>query len=163
MQPQPNKLPRMPEIGYPESHYARRVRQAELAGDDHTREAYKVGQYVTLAMDPHLGWDQKYRYFRHALRRHTNAPPIPSDELWLFYQNLKDLIRRQAGQEALRLALKEDEVYAARLAQGVSRERIAAEAEQFFGKLIGHQPDACPELFNQEDWDQLKLVRNQWV
>ena len=154
----------MPEIGYPEAHYARRVRQAELAGDDHAREAYKVGQYVTLAMDPHADWEKKLRYFRHALRRHTNAPPLPTDEVWLFYQNLKDLVRRYAGQEALRLALKEDEAYATRLGLGQSRQRIEQEAEEFFAKLLGsHSQDACPEHFTQEDWDQLRLIRNQWI
>lgn len=152
----------MPEIGYPEAHYARKVKQAELAGNEHAREAFKVGQYVTLAMNPHLDWEQKLRYFKHALRRHTNPPPLPTDEVWLFYQNLKDLIRRHAGQEALRLALQEDDLYATRLDMGASRERIEDEAEQFFRRLMGLY-DECPDHFMQEDWDQLKLIRNQWI
>ncbi len=56
---QPRQLPRLPEIGHPESHYARKVHEAERSGDVHQREANKVGQYVTLAMDAGLSWEQK--------------------------------------------------------------------------------------------------------
>ena len=74
MQPLPHKLPALPEIGYPETYYARKVKKADLVGDTHTREAYKVGQYVTLALQPHLEWQEKLRYFRHAIRRHCCPP-----------------------------------------------------------------------------------------
>ncbi len=162
MQSLPNKLPPLPEIGYPEAYYAKRVKQADLAGDAHTREAYKVGQYVTLAMQPHLPWDQKLKYFRHAIRRHCNPPPLPTDEVWLFYQGLADLVRQHAGKEALRLALTEDERLARRVAEGVRPEFLEGDAEKFFGRLLPRQ-EACPEYFTHEDWDQLRLVRNQWI
>ena len=162
MQSTPRKLPRMPEIGYPESHYARKIRQADLESDHHAHEAYKVAQYITLAMSPRLPWSDKLRYFRHALRRHCNTPPLPTDEVWIFYKDLADLVRRHAGQEALRLALAEDDLYTTRIAMGTPRERIEEEAEQFFGKLLPHQ-DHCPEHFNDEDWSQLKMIRNQWI
>lgn len=162
MQPLPHELPSLPEIGYPESFYAKRVRQAELAGDVHAREAYKVGQYVTLASDPHLDWESKLRYFKHVLRRHCNPPPLPSDQVWLFYQNLADLVRRHAGREALRLASAEDDLYAMREAAGVAREWLVEKAETFFRRLMGSH-DVCPPHFNEEDWQQLLLLRSQWV
>ena len=162
MQPLPHKLPSLPEIGYPEAYYSRRVKQADLLHDTHTREAYKVGQYVTLALAPTLDWDQKLRYFRHALRRHCCPPPLPSDDVWLFYQNLAELVRAHAGVEALKLAVREDEIYVRRLEMGSTRERIRPEAMQFFRKLLGDH-EHCPEQFTQEDWDQLKMIRNQWV
>jgi hypothetical protein len=162
MQPLPHKLPALPEIGYPEAYYAKRVKQADLVGATHTREAYKVGQYVTLALAPHLEWQEKLRYFRHALRRHCKPPPLPSDDVWLFYQNLAELVREHAGREALKLALQEDDVYAKRLTLGSTRERVRPEAIRFFKNLMG-ESEHCPEQFTQVDWDQLKLIRNQWV
>ena len=92
-----HNVPPLPEIGYPEAYYARKVKKADLAGDVHTREAYKVAQYVTLAVQPHLEWQDKLRYFRHAIRRHCNPPPLPSDAIWLFYKGLADLARRVAN------------------------------------------------------------------
>ena len=59
MTPPSRELPQMPEIGHPESYYAKRVHMADEAQDVHAHEAYKVGQYVTLAMDPNLSWDEK--------------------------------------------------------------------------------------------------------
>ena len=50
---QSRQFPPMPEIGKPESFYAQHVHAADKAGDIHAHEAYKVGQYVTLAMDAH--------------------------------------------------------------------------------------------------------------
>src|SRR5688500_2943508 len=105
MQSLPHKLP---EIGYPEKYYARRVKEADLAGDTHTREAYKVGQYITLALVPHLEWQDKLRYFRHAIRRHCCPPPLPSDDVWMFYQNLAESGPEHAGTQAPKLARKED-------------------------------------------------------
>lgn len=162
MEPLPQKLPPLPEVGYPEGFYAKRVRQAELAGDIHAREAYKVGQYVTLGSDPNLDWESKLRYFKHALRRHCNPPPLPNDQIWLLYQNLADLVRRYAGREALLLASAEDDRYAMREAAGVRREVIAQQAEEFFRRLMETHA-SCPPHFNVEDWDQLVLLRAQWV
>src|SRR5581483_3658578 len=61
---QSRQLPPMPEIGRPESYYAKLSHEADRVGDRHAREANKVGQYVTLAMDPHLTWEEKLKYFQ---------------------------------------------------------------------------------------------------
>lgn len=162
MTPPSRELPQMPEIGHPESYYAKRVHMADEAQDVHAHEAYKVGQYVTLAMDPNLSWDEKLKYFRHALKRHCQPPPIPDDDVWMFYRNLSDLVRRHCGYEALRLASMEDDLYAARLSMGQTREKIEDDAEAFFDKLLGSH-DACPDWFSEEDFAQLKMIRDQWI
>ena len=110
----PLQLPPLPEIGHPESYYARLVHKADRENSPHAREAAKVGQYVTLAIDPHLEWEQKLRYFKHTLRRHCQAPKIASDNVWLFYQSLSELVRRYAGSEALRLASAEQQIMSGR-------------------------------------------------
>lgn len=157
------QLPSMPEIGRPESYYAILLRQAEQQSNDHLREAAKVGQYITLAIDPSLGWDEKLKYFRHALKRHCSPPPYPDDDLWLFYNGLADLVRQHAGHEALRLASIEDDLYAARLSMGQTREVIENDAEIFFYKLLGGTGDQRPEWYNEADWQQLKVLRDQWI
>lgn len=154
-------FPQLPEIGHPETYYAKMVHRADKAGDVFAREANKVGQYVTLAMDPHLTWEQKLKYLLHALKRHCVPPPFPDDEVWMFYRKLADLVRQYAGQEALRIASTEDDLYASRLAMGQRREKIAEDAEIFFLKLIPQEH--CPEWFNEDDYRQLKLLRDQWV
>lgn len=159
---QTRQLPPMPEIGRPESYYAKLVHEADKQGDVHAHEAAKVGQYITLALDPNLSWEQKLKYFRHALKRHCQPPPYPDDDVWMFYHQLADLVRQYCGYEALRLASAEDDLYAARLSMGQSREKIEDEAEQFFLKLMG-SGDHCPEWFNETDWAQLKLIRDQWI
>jgi hypothetical protein len=156
------QLPPMPEIGRPESYYAKLGHEADKIGDRHSREAYKVGQYVTLAMDPHLTWEEKLKYFQHAIKRHCQPPPYPDDDVWMFYKQLSDLVRQHSGYEALRLASTEDDLYAARVSMGQSRERIEDDAEGFFGKLLGRM-DVCPEWFNESDWAQLKMIRDQWI
>lgn len=155
-------LPAIPEIGHPESYYARQVHKADRAGHIHEREAFKVAQYITLAMDPHLAWGKKLRYFAHAIRRHCNPPPLPDEKVWLFYRQLAQLTRDYAGQEALRLASAEDDLYARRLSMGGTRERIRADAIAFFNGIMGGG-EQCPEHFHDEDWMQLKLLRGQWV
>ena len=159
---QSRQLPPMPEIGRPESYYAKLSHEADRQGDRHAREANKVGQYVTLAMDPHLTWDEKLKYFQHALKRHCQPPPYPDDDVWLFYKQLADLVRQHAGFEALRLASTEDDLYAARVSMGQNREKIEDEAEEFFARLIG-RVDLKPDWFNDDDWGQLKMVRDQWI
>jgi hypothetical protein len=156
------QLPAMPEIGRPESFYAKLVKGADQQADVHLHESAKVGQYITLALDPSLAWDDKLKYFRHALKRHCVPPPYPDDDVWMFYQQLADLVRQYAGQEALRLSSTEDDLYAARLSMGQSREKIEDDAEAFFQKLMG-SGDQCPEWFNEMDWAQLKLIRDQWI
>ena len=156
------RMPEMPEIGHPESYYASRVHDADRRGDHHSHEAYKVGQYVTLALDPSLTWEHKLKYFQHALKRHCVPPPYPDDDVWMFYQQLADLVRQFCGQEALRLSSLEDDLFAARLQMGQSREKIEDDAETFFGRLLG-TGDTCPEWFNETDWSQLKIIRDQWI
>ena len=104
----PRTYPAMPEIGHPESYYARLAKHAERKDDTHAHEAAKVGQYVTLAIDPNLRWPQKLRYFKHAINRHCNAPRYAEDACWTFYHDLADLIRQHCGNEALRRQLAGD-------------------------------------------------------
>lgn len=159
--PQQRQLPAMPPIGRPESFYAKLAHQADKAGDVHAHEAAKVGQYITLAMDSTLPWVEKLKYFRHALKRHCQPPPFPEEEVWVFYRTLADLIRQHAGAEALRIASREDDLFAARLAMGQTREKIEEDAEEFFTRLIPMEEQ--PEWFNGDDWAQLKLIRDQWI
>jgi hypothetical protein len=160
--PAARQLPGMPEIGKHESYYAKLVHEADRQGNTHQHEAANVGQYVSLALDPSLDWEQKVKYFRHAIKRHCNPPMYPDDAVWLFYQDLANLVRQTAGAEALRLASAEDDLYAARLSMGQDREQIEDDAEAFFQKLMG-SGDQCPEWFNEADFSQLKLIRDQWI
>ncbi len=154
-------FPPMPEIGRPETFYAKMVHRADKVGDTFAHESYKVGQYITLAMQPHLTWEQKLKYLTHALKRHCQPPPFPDDEVWMYYRQLADLVRQYAGQEALRIASTEDDLYAARLAMGQLRDKIADDAEMFFARLIPFEH--APEWFNEEDYRQLKMIRDQWI
>jgi hypothetical protein len=182
----------MPEIGKSETYYAKLVHQADQQNNPYLRTVGKVGQYITLALNPHLKWEDKLKYFRHALKRHCQPPPYPDDDVWMFYQQLADLVRQYCGQEALRLASAEDDLYAARVSMGQHRDKIEDEAEIFFGKLMGSfdlnpagggdmtgsslignvvldlsssDPggDRCPDWFNEADWSQLKMIRDQWI
>ena len=157
-----SQLPPMPQVGFPESHYAREVHRADKRGDVHARESLKVAQYITLGLDPRLSWPQKLRYFQHALRRHCNPPPLPDEKVWIFYKELAHLVREHCGREALRLASAEDDSYAARLQFGGTRERLSADARLFFATLMGTS-ERCPEHFTDEDWAALKILRDQWV
>lgn len=154
-------MPEIPTIGRPEVYYAQKVREAEAAGDTHAREASKVALYVTLGNDPHISWEEKLKYYRHALKRHCDPPPMPDEEVWAFYQSLAELVRLHAGQEALRIASAQDDLWAARVAMGQPKEEIENEAEEFFAKII--TSDQCPDWFSEQDWSQLKLIRDQWI
>jgi len=155
-------IPPIPEIGHEEGYYARKVREAEKQGNDHAREAYKVAQYVTLATSPHLEWDQKIRYFAHALKRHCQPPPLAPERIWLFYAELAELVRSHCGQEALKLASHEDDRYASLIKQGYDRKLIENEAEKFFEFVMGGHQER-PAHFNEEDWQQLRMIRDQWI
>lgn len=155
-------FPRMPEVGHPESYYARLAKHAEREGNHHLHEAAKVGQYITLALDRSLEWEQKLRYFRHALARHCVPPPFSGDVCWKFYRDLAGVVREYAGQEALRICSAEDDLYAARLEMGQTRDKIESEAEGFFQRILGNSTE-CPEWFSHEDWNQLRLIRDQWI
>jgi hypothetical protein len=156
------ELPPLPDIGRPESYYAEQVKLAEQYRNQHAREAYKVGQYVTLGLDKRLDWEKKLRYFRHALRSHCNPPPLAADKLWLFYGQLADMVRRNAGSEALRLASQEDDYYIGQARAGVPRQQIMVQATLFFRKILGEREEK-PEYLNQEDYEQILILRNQWI
>jgi hypothetical protein len=155
-------LPPLPQIGHPESYYARLAKQAEREGDIHAHEAAKVGQYITLALDPNIDWDAKRRYFRHAIKRHCAPPQVSSELVEMYYIRLTDLVMHHAGAEALRLASAEDDKYASRLSDGRSRRTIMEDAMEFFANLMGVD-DSCPSHFKDEDWLQLRIIRNQWI
>src|ERR1700677_1048740 len=159
---QPHVFPPMPQIGMSESHYAKLARQADADGSIYGHEAAKVGQYITLALDLHLDWPAKLRYFQHALKRHCVPPPVPDEPVWMFYRDLADLVRRYAGHEALRLASAEDDIYATRLALGAERDAVEGDAELFFSQLLG-TGDKRPDWMSEEDWSQLKIIRDQWM
>ena len=162
MSTQVHQIPPMPVIGRPESYYAQLEHCAQRSGLSHHHEAAKVGQYITLALDPSLEWPQKLKYFQHVLKRHCVAPPLPDDAVWVFYQDLADLVRSYCGREALRIASIEDDIYATRERMGQPREKIENDAELFFEKIMGHS-DHRPDYFSEGDWAQLKLLRNQWI
>jgi hypothetical protein len=162
MQHQQHHFPPLPEIGLPESHYAKLAQQADRIGNMFAREAAKVGQYVTLALSPTLDWPSKQRYFDHAIRRHCIAPPLPNEAVWMFFQRLADLVRQFAGREALRLASLEDEHYAFLTKSGVPMNQTSMKAEVFFNTLLGLD-GLRPTIFTEEDWRQLKMLRTHWV
>jgi hypothetical protein len=159
---QASRLPPIPAVGRQESFYAKLAHDAQIVGNPHAHEAAKVVQYITLAMDPALHWDEKLKYFKHALRRHCQPPPLPDDEVWAFYRQLAQLVRQHAGAEALRIASAEDDMYAARLSLGQARPDIENEAEQLFAHLMGME-DECPDWCPEEDWHQLRMIRDQWI
>ena len=152
----------LPVIGYPESYYAKHIKQADESGNAHAHAAYKVGQYVTLALSPKTPWEEKVRYFKHVLKHHCACPANADEGLQDFYRKLTEMVRRHAGQEALRLARQEDDSYSMRTDTGTAREEIEGEAEVFFSKLLGHT-DTCPEWFTKEMWAQLKAIRDRWI
>ncbi|MDB5298754.1 MAG: hypothetical protein JWO87_417 [Phycisphaerales bacterium] len=156
------EIPSLPDIGLPESHYAKLIHRADKHGDIHLREALKVAQYVTLAIDPHLPWEKKQRYFEHAIRRHCAPPPLASERVWLFYMQLRDLVKLHAGQEALKLASREDDAFAHRVRLGQTVGDLRMEAYLFFRRIMGECDDR-PVMFSEDDWHQLKLIRGQWV
>lgn len=160
--PQARQLPAMPPIGRAESFYAQQIQLADRTGDIHLHEAYKVGQYITLGLDPTLLWKSKLKYFDHALRRHCLPPPLPDENVWMFYSQLSDLIRHHCGECALKMASAKDDEFAKRLAAGEPRELIAEDAEPFFHQLMGLGREK-PNHFTVDDWQQLKLIRDQWV
>ena len=87
---------------------------------------------------------------------------MPDEDVWIFYRALSNLVRQHAGEQALRSALAQDEDYMRRIAAGHPRTPIIAEARQFFYELMTLGNDR-PEHFTDEDWVQLKLIRDQWM
>src|SRR5947209_4377012 len=105
----------LPVIGHPETFYAKHVKEADAAGDVHAHHSYKVGQYITLGLDPKRPWDEKLKYFRHTLKHHCMPPDESDDQVQVFYDRLIEMVRRYASHEALRLARKEHDAYAMRM------------------------------------------------
>ena len=66
-------LPQMPEIGHPESYYAQQIHHADKVRNAHWREASKVGQYITLALDPRLEWEKKLQTLSNKRAVYTKA------------------------------------------------------------------------------------------
>ena len=154
-------FPALPHIGLPDATYAKAIQLAVAEGDVHTREAYKVSRYLTLAAHPKLAWPDKLRYYQHALQKHC-APPFPDEDVVRHYAQMAETVRQYCGAEALRLASQEDDLYAARVSLGEERSKIEDDAEVFFGDLLGNA-DQCPDHFDEIDWAQLKLLRDQWI
>lgn len=161
MPPTGQYIPPLPELGHSESYYVRGAHKAEKARDDLSVHGFKVGQYITLAMDSKLTWEEKLRYLKHTLNKHCVPPPIPDDSVWAYYKELERMVKECAGQEALRIASNEDDLYAALAQMGRPREDIEERAEVFFKRLV--PTDECPEWFNETDYAQLKLIRDQWI
>lgn len=154
-------IPPLPELGHSEQYYVRAAHHAEKAHNELAVHAAKVGQYITLSMDAKLTWEEKLRYLRHTLNRHCVPPRIPDDSVWGFYKELQRMVRDAAGQEALRIASNEDDLYAALTQSGHTRDEIEDRAEVFFNRLV--PTDECPEWFHEDDYAQLKLIRDQWI
>ena len=157
------QFPPLPKIGKSDEVYSQEISKAEAENDWHAREALKVARYITLAMHPKLAWDAKLRYFQHALHKHC-ASPTPGDQMNAFYEKLAQMVREYCGAEALRLASQEDDMYAARTALSEDHSTIEEDAEVFFGDLLGTGAgEAGPDYFNEVDWAQLKMIRDQWI
>lgn len=156
-------LPPMPRIGLPEETYLHVANKAERNGDDLLFEAAKVGQYVSLAMRKQDGsWASKLKYFRHALKRHTQ-PPEHADEMTKeWFKKLAGFVKSHIGAEALRQAGEADDRYEARQSMGQTADEIADDAEKFF-EMICPMCETCPPIYNEEDWQQLKIFRDRWV
>ena len=152
----------LPVIGHPAAYYEKHIRLAEQAGDVHARASHKVGAYITAALDPNMPWDDKLRHFCHAQERYGKPPEDADDAIRGFYQKLGDLVRRYAGQEAVKLVRHEHERYLHRLKQGATREELADEADVFFPRFVGHSQD-CPQWFTKDAWNQIRAIEAQWI
>jgi hypothetical protein len=156
-------LPKMPKIGLPEKVYLRAHDEAKARGDDLTVEAAKVGQYVSLALrDPDASWSKKLKYFRHALKRHAQPPEHADAITKEWFAQLARHVKAYVGAEAVRLATEENERYRTRVDMGQGIDGIAEDAEEFFDNVCPHC-DTCPPVYNPEDWERLKVIRDRWI
>jgi len=154
-------FPPMPQLGQSEAYYKELVRQAEHNHQVHAREAAKVGQYVTLGLNEDTDPASKMKFFRHAIRKHCVTPHISDVAVEGFYERLTTFVRLHAGREAMRVANNEDERYAMRERDGEPHAKLVAEAKVFFEKLLGPEGESS-DLFTDDDWQQLKIIRHQW-
>lgn len=155
------ELPGMPPVGQHESWYAKRIHFADQEKDSHRHESLKVAQYVSLALDGGLSWPQKQRYFEHALHRHCTPPLSASPSVLTFYEKLRDLVKKHAGEEAIRMASRADDQFAQRIAGGESREDVARAAVPFFQHIVG-DTHRTPDWYTFEDWHQLIVLLQAW-
>lgn len=151
----------LPVIGHPEAWYVKHIEIADASSDRLTRASFKVGQYVTLALDPKRSWEEKVKFFRHALKHHCTAAETADPETVGFCQKLKALVLRYASQEARRAAHQEHDGYSMRLDMGVGREALAEEAEVFFPNILGHGP--CPDYLTPEAFKEICTLRDRWI
>jgi hypothetical protein len=151
----------MPVIGRSDEFYTSLIKQSEAEGSRLAVSSAKVGQYLSLALRAETPWETKTKYFSHVLRQHCRARDSHDEDGIPFFQELAGLVRAHAGQEALRLASTEDDLYATRLGLGADRNEIESEAETFFSNLLG--AGDRPDWFNEEDWLQLRMLRDQWI
>jgi hypothetical protein len=156
-----DKFPQIPELGRENTYYGKVAHKAEKQGDLYTRAAYKVAQYITLAKEA-TNWPEKEKYLRHAIEKHAHPKPPIDDDVWAFYNQLKEWVQREAGIEARKLTAFEDESYTERVGQGEPKFRITSEAAQFFRQLLG-QSGEQPEWFNEHDYRFLRLMQQKWA
>jgi hypothetical protein len=155
-------LPPLPPVGQPEEYYVRRIRDADRHGDVHGHESLKVAQYITLALGVRLAWPEKQRYFEHAIHRHCTPPLDSTDEVIAFYNQLKELVRNYAGEEAIRVASKADDQFAARERQGDPPADIRRDADLLFRSILG-DAHRTPDYFIFDDWHQIVVLKNAWA
>jgi hypothetical protein len=152
----------MPVIGHPEIFYVKHIKQAEETGAFHAREAYKVGRYVTLAIDPKLPWEEKIRYFKHVLKHHVTAPDGSDPETQQYYHKLLDLVKRYASQEAVKSIKHESDRLREMRQRGESLEKVRIEAGAALSRVIGDHA-ACPHWMRPDAWEQVKMIQRQWA
>ena len=157
-------IPSPPAVGREERYYADGVKKADEAGDRLLREAFKVGQYLTLAADPRADWSAKVKYYSHVVRRHCQPPAHAGGEVKAFFAKLLGQVRDQAGADALRICCEQDELFAVRLNMGQTRDDLADDAEEFFDPIVPPNPNSKPPaIYHEDDWRQLVMIRDQWV
>jgi hypothetical protein len=152
----------MPKIGRAEEYYASKIRHADQARDTHLHESLKVGQYISLALGAGIPWTKKERYFEHAIHRHCQPPLDASAPVVAFYDQLKMLVQRHAGEEATKLVSRQDDVFCERIRLGEKREEVKVDAISFFNQVLGDL-HRTPDHFHYDDWHQIMVVRNAWM
>jgi hypothetical protein len=155
------ELPTLPELGREDTYYGKVAHKAEKKGDLHTRAAYKVAQYLTLAQGA-ATWPDKLKYYRHAIEKHAHPKPPIDENVWAFYEQLKAWIRQEAGAEALRIARLEDHNFIDRTGKNEMRFRIVSDAAKVFRELLGAGGER-PEWFNEHDYNLLRQFQLKWA
>jgi hypothetical protein len=157
-QPSRHSFPPLPELGQEDKFYGKVAHRAEKDGDVYGVSANKVAQYITLGREAET-WAEKLRYFKHALEKHGQPKPPIDEQVWAYYRQLQDWVRREAGKEALRLIEREDEFYVERAGQNEPKFRITSDAASFFRQF---HLDEQPDWFAPEDLRKMQLIRSKW-